>query len=603
MIQRNFGLRAKLMAAFALLGLLPLVIMGIVSVYLVNLTRVQSVATMEREVLKQKIEETKKFIEETVGLFEIHVAYEGTSIISQPDQKFLLEKLLQENKFIEEASFIDLTGMETAKLSRAQNTDLIGLNNVRRMDKFITVKEGKKFLGPAYHTLQGPMMTIAAPVLNRRGEVIMVLSGEISLTPLKRVFAYAALGNLGYVYAIDGDGTIIGASNPSLLNREIGLAPWINAEGLKEEDNALKERPGLLFGAVVAMGLPVENVGWRVVAEWPENDAFEVVSAVRYQIIVFSSAVAIFVLLMGYLIGRRIMGPLAALNAGASRIGGGDFEHKIQIDTGDEIQDLGQVFNKMADDLKRYIQEVHESHKKIEDGLKEIAKLKDDFVFVAAHELRSPVTVLQSYVAEILDDKKTVQKISKANPYFLEMLNAINVSKDRLVTLINDLLNVARMEAGRFQVNITETTLSETVGPLIKTLGELGKPRKITLAYKEEGKIPKVKVDPDRVSELLTNLISNAIKYNKDKGSVKVTASFTDGKIHFEVADTGIGLSEEEQKHMFEKFWRSDDVRKVQGTGLGMFIVKHMVEQMGGKISFTSKKGVGSTFKFELPAT
>jgi signal transduction histidine kinase len=122
------------------------------------------------------------------------------------------------------------------------------------------------------------------------------------------------------------------------------------------------------------------------------------------------------------------------------------------------------------------------------------------------------------------------------------------------------------------------------------------------LTFETKGKIPPLKFDPDRANELLTNLISNAVKYNKDKGEIFVSAKFKDGMIEFEVKDTGIGLDEEEQKHLFEKFWRSEEVSKLQGTGLGLFIVKHMIEQMGGTISFNSKKGVGTSFTFKLPA-
>jgi two-component system, OmpR family, sensor histidine kinase ResE len=245
---------------------------------------------------------------------------------------------------------------------------------------------------------------------------------------------------------------------------------------------------------------------------------------------------------------------------------------------------------------------LEKAHKQTESHLQEINKLKDEFVFVAAHELRAPITVLKAYVAEIVDDEKLIKKMEKSNPYFVEVIHSIDAAKDRLSNLLNDLLDVARMEAGKFKVNIQEVDFAEAVGPLIQNLAQLGKPRGITVALKLNSEIPRIKIDPDRVNEVLTNLVANAIKYNLDGGKVTVSASYADKKLSVEVADTGVGLSEEEKKHLFEKFWRSDDVRQIEGTGLGLFIVKHILDQLNGTISFDSKKGEGTVFKFSLPA-
>ena len=305
---------------------------------------------------------------------------------------------------------------------------------------------------------------------------------------------------------------------------------------------------------------------------------------------------------MGWLVRRRILGPLATLNLGAQKIGSGNFGYKIKLDTGDEIEELGNVFNKMGSDLDRHAQELEKSHEKIEEHLQEINKLKDEFVFIAAHELRAPITVLKAYVAEIIDDQKLMKKMEKSNPYFIEIIKNIDFTKDRLISLLNDLLNVALMEAGKFKVNAKEIDFTKTFSPLLKDLERLGDKKKISLSLNIKGEIPIIKTDPDRVSELLTNLVSNAIKYNRDGGKVVVTASFADKILFIDVMDTGIGLSDEEKSHLFEKFWRSDDARRIEGTGLGLFIVKHIIEQMGGSIACETKKDVGTTFKFQLPA-
>jgi signal transduction histidine kinase len=597
------GLGLKLISAFALLSLLPLVLVGIIAVYGLRLTHEQDIATMEQNLLKQKQEEVESFFNDILVIFDIRVGYTETSIIKKPDQIYILEKIIQNNNNISEVALYDMTGAETAKYSRLQNATLMGLNNARELVKFTIAKNGGRYTSEIYNTQTGPMMTVSAPVYNKSGEIIMVLSGEASLNELVNRFNFSSLGNTGYIYVVDKSGRIVAGSRQVPTGKKITSYTNLSTFFDSPIYNVLQTRPGLLSSDTLAMSLPLKNPRWTLVAEWPWSDANEIISNLRQQFITFAGAVLALVIIIGLMIGRRIMKPLSDLTIGAVKFGNNELDYRVKVSTGDELEELGLVMNKMANDIQKHVTDLEISHKKIEDGLREITKLKDDFIFVAAHELRSPVTVLQGYVAEILDDKKTVAKLRKMNPYFVDMVKGIEISKNRLSTLVDDLLNIARMEAGKFKIKLVENIdINKSIKPVIETLKELCKPRKITLSFKTEGKIPLLKIDPDRVNELLTNLISNSIKYNKDKGKIFVTASFTDGKLWLEVKDTGIGLSDEEQKHLFEKFWRSDDVSKLQGTGLGLFIVKHMIEEMGGSISFSSKKGVGTSFKFSLPA-
>jgi signal transduction histidine kinase len=597
------GLALKLISAFALLSLLPLLFTGIVAVYGLRIAHEQDVSAMEESLLKQKQEEIQKFFNDIVGLFELRVSYEQNSEISDTDQKFLLDKLLQENKFIAEAAFINLNGIETSKISRNQNANLMGLNDIKDLSKFKEAASGNNYFGPVYQTELGPMTTISSPVLNKSGQIIMVLSGEVLLTPLKNQLSSAQIGNLGYIYVIDKNGKILTGGKNIPVGHNISDYPLVNDSFRSNRYFTLEARSGILSSDTLSMVAPVKNLDWKLIVEWPSKDANSTIADLKHQYLIFSAAVLILVILIGGIMGASILVPLSKLSAGAQKFGKKDLDYRIKIETGDEIEELGTVMNSMAENLKKQMKEIEAAHKKIEDGLMEINKLKDDFIFVAAHELRSPVTVLQGYIAEILEDTKTLELLAKKNPYFVDMVKGIEVSKDRLSALVDDLLNIARMEAGKFKINIRENVdLNESVKPLVESMKELCKPKKITLTFETKGKIPPLKFDPDRANELLTNLISNAVKYNKDKGEIFVSAKFKDGMIEFEVKDTGIGLDEEEQKHLFEKFWRSEEVSKLQGTGLGLFIVKHMIEQMGGTISFNSKKGVGTSFTFKLPA-
>ena len=272
---KQAGLKLKLTIAFGILSLFPMILMGFVSIYLVNMTHEQDVITMERELLRQKIGEIDKFVEEVIGLFEIRVSYVEKAALIQKDQQFILEKLLQTEKSIQEASFIGLDGMELSKITRGNNDNLT-LNNASSLPKFIMAQSGKRYFGEIYQTPDGPMLTIAAPVFNSLGDLIMVLSGEISLQPLRRIFNSSVLGNTGYVYIVDQNNKIFGSSNNALIGQDLAKTARLKNSA---QPGSVETREGLLTKKVVAMSLPMEKLRWQVTAEWPFEDAFYIVTS------------------------------------------------------------------------------------------------------------------------------------------------------------------------------------------------------------------------------------------------------------------------------------------------------------------------------------
>jgi len=258
---------------------------------------------------------------------------------------------------------------------------------------------------------------------------------------------------------------------------------------------------------------------------------------------------------------------------------------------------------KLERQVSERTKELEGAHKKIEENLQEVSRLKDEFVFVATHELKAPVSVIQGYLGEIMDNSKLKEYVEKQDPELQEMLDGLDSAKNRLMNLTRDLLDVARMEAGKFRIEPQETDINKLLGSVAESLSssESAKRKNIKINFEMLGDIPKIVIDPNRLTEITTNLITNAVKYNKQDGSVDVSASLEGDKLRIMVADTGIGLTEEEKSHLFEKFWRAGDAKMEEGTGLGLFIVKHMLEQMGGDITVESEKGKGTTFSFVLP--
>ena len=230
--------------------------------------------------------------------------------------------------------------------------------------------------------------------------------------------------------------------------------------------------------------------------------------------------------------------------------------------------------------------------------LKELDKQKDEFISMAAHELRAPMTAIKGYVSMITQGD--AGEITEKARGFLADANSIN---DRLIRLVNNMLNVSRIEEGRMVFQLETEELSHVTRVVYSqfTPEAERKGLKYSLDIAKQMR-DRVHVDPDRIHEVIANMISNAIKYT-DEGSVTVRLTQPkDDVVRFEGEDTGTGISKEEQVKLFQKFYRVEtNVGKTTGTGLGLYISRLLVEKFDGKIGLDSELGKGSTFWFEIP--
>jgi len=250
--------------------------------------------------------------------------------------------------------------------------------------------------------------------------------------------------------------------------------------------------------------------------------------------------------------------------------------------------------------IKSVVEEVHQREKleELTSKLKALDKQKDEFLSMAAHELRAPMTAIKGYVSMVLEgDTGDIPEKARG---FLADTNNIT---DRLIRLVNNMLNVSRIEEGRLTYQEEAEYLSVPVRSVFNQFVPEAERKglKYTINIPKDLK-DKVLIDPDRIQEVIGNFISNAVKYT-DEGFVKVSMKQIDGKaVKVEVSDSGPGISPEEQRNLFQKFHRVEsNVGKTTGTGLGLYISKLLVEKFKGKIGVDSQTGKGSTFWFEVP--
>ena len=228
-----------------------------------------------------------------------------------------------------------------------------------------------------------------------------------------------------------------------------------------------------------------------------------------------------------------------------------------------------------------------------------IEQMKTEFVSLAAHQLRTPLSIIKWIIKMFLDGD--LGKINKEQKEFLK--SAYN-SNQRMIKLIDNLLNVARIEEGRYISETKSVDIEKIIQELIGLYKKTAKRKGLKISFKKpKNKPPLIKLDAEKIKIAISNLIENAVKYTLKGGRVTVFLKYDKKKIEVSIKDTGVGIPENQQKRIFTKFFRAANVVKIDttGSGLGLYIAKNIIKAHGGKIWFESKENKGATFYFTLP--
>ncbi len=576
-------LRNKILRMMFLIGFVPIVVLGLLSFYSIRFFHDSDVASIENNLVNQKTEEINAFIQSIVSTFKIRVSFEQTGDIDLAGQYFILKQLFNQFLDIQEISFINLTGHETSRLNKSF-PDGIGseeLQDQSRSEKFVRAKNGHNYISPVYVTSKGPTIMVASPVFNRNGILISVISGEVSLESLQKIVERSQLGNSGYLYIVASDGFLVAHSQKDKLNNT-DLANVAFVKNIINKDNVTGQNRynSLWHEPVVASGKYIDELKLGVIAEWPVKEADLILDTLNQQFLITSALVLIGTLILSLIIASRIVRPIKTLEAGTRVIAQGQFNQPVLIKTGDEIEDLSNAFNEML------------------AGLKRLEELKKEFVFIAAHDLRTPVTAIKGYLSLVLEGN-----YGSVEPSVKEVLAKVTRANQRLVQLVDDLLQVARAEAGRIPIKVASVSAVEPIKEVLGELKLLADEKNINMVYEPPVDLPNILADTERLKEVMVNLIGNAIKYTLGSGTVTVSHEIQDKNLVINIKDTGMGISLENQKKLFEKYYRieTEKTKDIQGTGLGLFIVKQIIEKMNGSIWAVSEEGKGSTFSFSLP--
>ncbi len=333
----------------------------------------------------------------------------------------------------------------------------------------------------------------------------------------------------------------------------------------------------------------------------------------RAMLITYALVTALLAMFASYVIVRYvIVKPVKHLRDVSDAIAAGKLTIRSQIQTGDEFEELSHAFNRMLHNLVSMQQELrdvnHDLDKKVDElaqanlALFEMNRLKSDFLATMSHELRTPLNSIIGF-SEVLSTSDTLNDRQR------RYATNIQTSGKMLLGMINDILDLAKIESGKMEVRSEDFSIRDVCETLVNLAKPIAERKNIDLDCRLDEAIPLLRQDPGKIRQILYNLLSNAIKFTPEGGKVTLDTQTEGRNVVISVNDTGIGISEEDREKIFEKFrqagqaGQSDAVltREHQGTGLGLSIVRELAKLLGGDVTLESRLGQGSTFTVRLP--
>ncbi|GAB4523922.1 MAG: hypothetical protein Tsb0014_01960 [Pleurocapsa sp.] len=501
-------------------------------------------------------------------------------------------------------------------------------------------KQGKSVWTPVYNWQVEPYpLSIAnsSPIYDQDNKLIGVIAVEQQLSQISDFLRQIKVSPSGKTFIIERDGLLIGSSAQEQPFKIVNDKPE-RVKALQSKDplisaseKYLVEQFGNLTKITQAQQLEFELDGerlflqvtpwgsdlgldWLVIVTVPEADFMAQINAntrttIMLCLLALGSAIA-----FGYFSSMWIIRPISELNLASEAIADGELDQRVKGSRFKELGMLGQSFNRMAEQLKESFTALAKTNEELENRVEErtlelkVAKeaadsasqAKSEFLANMSHELRTPLNGILGY-AQILQQSKAVQGKEKQG------VDIINKCGSHLLTLINDILDLSKIEARKMELHPVEVHLPSFVQGVVEICQIKAEQKGIDFTYEKDDQLPLgIEADEKMLRQVLMNLLSNAIKFT-EQGGVTLRAitknPSTEGvhRLRFEVEDTGVGMEPEDAEKIFLPFEQVGSVEKQsEGTGLGLAISQQMVKMMGGELQVTSQLGKGTTFWFEV---
>ena len=628
-------------------------------------------------------------------------------------RKMLIERALFKNKAFIDLVLVDSEGEELTRQNRYRVIRSSELGNRFQSQEFQITKEQGYYLGPLYFEEGRPLFTLGVAIIDANDRLVSIAIAEIDARIMQEVVLQTTIARAGgRTFIVNKEGIVVAHPNFSevLAKQNFSFLPIVDA--LKQNNpfssiyqNEINEKVLGAWAPIMMTFDEVTATRWYIVAE--ENASYAMRHVNRAIWFGLGSLVFafIFAAIGAWFISRLIVRPIELVHRAVARFGHGKFAERVYVKTGDEIKDLADGFNQMADKIMVYTNTLKRERDQtsaivasLGDGLimyspekkiiflnpkaqemlwvsskqvlgkslrnesafrtsllenfynistlllknwetkeyttkaprkvvlevtrialkgpkgknlgsmrilhditkeKEVEAIRSEFVSLASHQLRTPLSGMRWSLKMLLEGD-----FGKLGPKQRDIIGGTLRSNDRLIGIVNDLLDVSRIEAGRFDYNFSSQSLEDLTDTLLKEFSQQIRRKKLQFSYeKPKAPLPKVNIDSEKMEMALQNIIDNALKYTLEEDKIEIYFEKSATHLAFIVKDTGIGIPKDQQSRVFDKFFRASNAVKLQteGSGLGLFIAKSIIEVHRGEISFVSEANKGSTFRISLP--
>ncbi|MST04346.1 MAG: sensor histidine kinase [Candidatus Pacebacteria bacterium] len=604
-------LRKKFVRNFILVGSLPLILMGAVSVYLINLTHKIDVRALELNIASQGALKAERFVDQVISDINLTVTYEDLAPIKADQYDVLLSGMMKDNLDIVDISLVCTTpdfcssGYELRRWSKIGESQVVNSNlrNFSTEKSFLTSSGGKIFRSEPELRDGNFYLSALSPIFNTRNQIIGVIYATLDLQKIKESLSELKLGSTGYIYIVSQSGKILSHQNKDLIGKDVSniaiVSDILKDTSLNFSNNVYYS--GVSGNSVSGAGVFINSLNWVAVAEWPALESQSLIRTIFIQVTMFFLATLLIITIFASYVALKLIEPIAEIRQGTSIIGSGDFNYRVSIKTGDELEDLAVNLNKMAEHLKG-LEELRDLRLKTEylsQSLakeKDLSKLKDQFITTVTHQFNTPLSVINWALDGLRDQDVTRDKIN-------EISTIIAKSQKDIVAIVSDLVTLSEIGFRYQKENDKPLDLFELVKKVTEAFSNSLKIKniKITLSKSTENSI--ATINEFTIRKVFENLIDNAIGYSNAGSEVFVDISGTESTLVIKVSDKGIGIPDKDKDSIFQQFYRATNAvaKKNVGTGLGLFICKSIVDGHGGRIWFESKENVETTFFVQIP--
>ncbi len=501
--------------------------------------------------------------------------------------------------------------------------------------------KGKDFLGDIEFDQSSNKLSIpfAVPIKDKSGNLIGICKAVVDINTFFTPIRDFSIGKTGHAILVNYNGDIlvhkgIKPLSVNFSNKE-DFQRIMDSKGRFGVVNNPHIHKGKIFFIYAPVQSPLllgEGIFWYVFIDQDVKELFAPLRALIFYLLILFPILIMVMVPIGFFLGGIFVKPIQQLDAATLQIIKGNWDYPIKIKTGDEIEKFANTFQEMIFNIKSKHEELLKTKRELEDlssgleekvklrteeltdaqgaslniledlteankKLEEALKIKSAFTSTVSHELRTPLTAIKESIAIVLEGAA-----GDINKQQMEFLGMAKNNVDRLTRLINDILDFQKLEAGKMEFKIKENDINNVIEEVYKIMLPLTDKKNLGLILNLANDLPRIQSDRDKLIQVLSNLINNAIKFT-EKGSIAITTERSDNTIKVTVRDTGPGIKKENIPKLFQQFeqLKTGGERKTGGTGLGLAISKEIIEANKGKIWVESEFGKGASFIFVLP--